>query len=372
MRQLATIRQITSKHPIPNKDRIELCMVDGWSVIAKKDEFSIGDLCLFYEIDSFLPLDERYSFLSQSKRTYGNTEGYRIKTMKLSGALSQGLALPLHMFPEIPNPTLGDDVTDLLKVIKYDLTTLDEANPGNVKVGKPSGSFPSFIPKTDEPRIQNLTQYFELFKDHLFEETLKLDGSSMTCYKIATEPTLWQRIKALFTKPVQSYHFGVCSRNMEIAPDSNYTKTYDNDSRPSIYSSSDFWTAAIKYDIESKLPIGYAVQGELIGPRIQANHEKVSTLEYYIYHVWDITQQRYLLPDERDDFVRQYTLPHVPFVSYTYIFQDRPTLDLLLERVVGESMNPGTVSEGRVYKSITLPNLSFKVISNEYLLTKEK
>ena len=59
MRKLATIRKITNIVPIENCDNIALAIVDGWTVIIKKSEFSIGDSCVFFEIDSFLPLEPR-------------------------------------------------------------------------------------------------------------------------------------------------------------------------------------------------------------------------------------------------------------------------------------------------------------------------
>jgi hypothetical protein len=155
---------------------------------------------------------------------------------------------------------------------------------------------------------------------------------------------------------IDSTHFGVCSRNLELQrTDSN------------------FWKAAAKYNIEKELPIGYAIQGELIAPNIQSNHEKVQEVEYYIFSVFDIAKQKYLNPAEKKDFLLNFsTLKAVPVVEESVkIFQEEPTLDNLLTRVEGQSMNPGTTSEGRVYVSTSNPQVHFKCISNKYLL-KEK
>ena len=367
MRKLATIRKITNIVPIENCDNIALAIVDGWTVIIKKSEFSIGDSCVFFEIDSFLPLEPRYEFLKKTTKFDGK-EGYRIKTMKMKGVLSQGLALPLTMFPEVS--TNDDDVTTKLNIIKFDLEQFYGANTAGPRERK-YGSFPTFIPKTDQPRIQNMTHMFLTHKDTTFEETLKLDGSSMTCYKIPNKPTLLQRVLSFFGKQLPTHKFGVCSRNVDLEPSDNKVQVFDNFGKKSVYAQSDFWATAIKMDIENKLPIGYAIQGELIGPSIQANHEKVSSLDYFVFDVYDINKKQYLTPEARREFCKQHNIQHVP-VTNPNATPLQMSLEELLAHVDTESMNPGTVSEGRVYKSNSYPTMSFKVINNKYLLKHEK
>jgi len=87
MRKLASIKTISELIPIEGKDRIELAIVDGWQIIVKKGEYKIGDKTIFVEIDSVLPEKAEFEFLRSKK--------FRIKTMKLSGVLSQGICFPL-------------------------------------------------------------------------------------------------------------------------------------------------------------------------------------------------------------------------------------------------------------------------------------
>ena len=367
-RKLVTIQQITAITDIPGADLIALATIQGWQVIVKKTEFSVGDACLFFEIDSFLPLEPRYEFLKKTTKFDGK-EGYRIKSMKMKSCLSQGLALPLSMFPEITKPKVDFDYSEKLGVIKYDNEIQTYQGKPGLKAGKARGNFPSFIPKTDQPRIQNLTAYFSTLVDEEFEETLKLDGSSMTCYKIGHTPTLWEKVKSIFGIKYKPFHFGVCSRNLELKPTADQVHIFNNQGKESIYDQSDFWTAAYKYRFEDKLPEGYAIQGELIGPKIQANQEKVKELEFYCFDVYNIHTGEYLLPLERREFCALHNIPHVPVVS----INAKPLqlgLEGLLKHVEGESMNPGTVSEGRVYKHVTKP-ITFKAISNKYLLSKK-
>ena len=128
------------------------------------------------------------------------------------------------------------------------------------------------------------------------------------------------------------------------------------------------------YDVEKYLPVGYAIQGELIGPRIQANHEKVESLDFFIFDVYNITEQRYLTPLERSDFCLDQLrhMKHAPVLqTMIRIFEVCPDIKSLLARVQGQSMNPGTISEGRVYKSLD-GTKSFKCINNDYLLKCEQ
>ena len=374
MRKLVTIRKIGNLLPIDGADLICIAVVDGWQVIVKKSEFKVGDNCLFFEIDSFIPAsDERFAFLKKTT-TFEGKEGYRLKTIKLKKVVSQGLALPLSMFPELPDleyiSTPSCDFAEKLGVIKYDVAVQDFSQRPGLKVGRPRGSFPSFIPKTDQERIQNLTSYFETMKEEEFEETLKLDGSSMTCYKIKKEPSFWDKVKSWFGLKIPSYHFGVCSRNLELKRTASESQTFNNNGKESVYDQSDFWNMAIKADIENKLPEGYAIQGELIGPKIQANHEKVLTLDYFVFDVFDINKGTYLLPFERREFCEKHGIQHIPVVNPSYkVFKELDLAGLLLH-VEGQSMNPGTISEGRVYKHISKP-ITFKAISNQYLLKSE-
>lgn len=369
MRKLATIQRIKSIHPIENADSIECITVKGWELVAKKGEFSVDDLCCFFEIDSFLPNEPRFEFLKDLK-THQGTQGYRLRTKKLRGQISQGLAMPLSEFPELPFYIEDLDVTDALKVIKYD-NQIPERK-GNVRIGKVDGKFPEFLPKTDQERIQNLTAWFERYNHLEWEETLKLDGSSLTAYKIKRKFSLFDKLKKLFGIKVPDYHFGVCSRNLELKRTDNFIKQFDNNGQVTEHNQSDYWKVALKYNIENVLPIGYAVQGELIGEKIQSNHEKIDGLDFYVFDVYNIAEQRYLTPTERADmFTKELkTLKHVPILGVVKILRHCPNIPSLLERVKGESMNKGTISEGRVYKAMD-GTKSFKCINNDYLLRCE-
>ena len=182
IRSLASIQRITGISPHPNADRLEVATILGWQVVVEKGSFAPNDLCIYFEIDSFLPELPRYEFLRgtslRTSKTTGKV-GMRIKTLVLRGQLSQGLAMPYThaSFPELPaDLLLGTDVTELLGIEKWEVP---ESSTG---IGTAIGEFPSTVSKTDEARVQSFPQLIDEFADLPCEYyvTTKMDGSSCT------------------------------------------------------------------------------------------------------------------------------------------------------------------------------------------------
>lgn len=101
MRKLASIQTISEIHPIEGKDRIVLATVEGWHIIVQKSDFKVGDKCVLIEIDSVLPETPWFEFLRPKK--------FKIKTLKLSNTVSQGIAFPLSIFENYGNLIRDDD-----------------------------------------------------------------------------------------------------------------------------------------------------------------------------------------------------------------------------------------------------------------------
>lgn len=319
-RQLVTARTISGLSPITGADQIECATIDGWKVVVKKGEFKVGDPCAFFEIDSFLPAsDTRFDFLSKSKRTWRGKEGYRLKTVKLRGQISQGLALPLTLFPE------GVEV--LSQTIQKWEEDVHPALAGMVK-----GAFPSFLRKTDQERLQNI--YGDVDKKALYEVTLKMDGTSLTVYR-------YQGV------------FGVCSRNLELkVTDENAGNLY-------IQQSSKF----------SQIPEGFAVQAEICGPGIQGNRAALTSIDAYVFDIFDIQKGVYLNHWDRLEMCKKYGWLHVPSVAEPE-FGPNDCLQSMEDALAyAERFNylSGEPAEGVVFKRSD-GGMSFKIISNKYLL----
>lgn len=53
--------------------------------------------------------------------------------------------------------------------------------------------------------------------------------------------------------------------------------------------------------------------------------------EFYLYDIYDIDKHRYMMPNERLNFISNINIQHVPIVNSSKIFQKVKTMDVLLE-----------------------------------------
>ncbi len=343
MRQLATIQTIAEVKAIEGADAIVAVRVNDWWCVAKKDEFKEGDKCVYFEIDSLLPSDNQaFEFLAKGNKERTMVvdgkeyKGYRLKTIRLRGQISQGLALPLSVVSLNPGyaGVIGDDLSETIGVVKY-----EPPIPASL-AGKVKGNLPSFINKTDEERIQNCGELLEKHKDNIFYITEKLDGTSATFYK-------------------HDGVFGVCSRNLDLLETEGNTQ----------------WRLARELDLENNLPDGFAVQGEIIGHGIQNNPYGITGQRFYAFNVYDIKASRYLDQKEFVLFILFRGIRIVPILTTDFRLPD--TVDELLRQADGSSVLADTPREGLVIRPLVEmreeirgveQRLSFKVISNKFLL----
>jgi RNA ligase (TIGR02306 family) len=339
-RKLDSVRVISDIRPILGADKIELAIVDGWQSIVRKGAFKANDKCVYIEIDSLLPLEERYSFLERYKKVLPDgTEGYRVKSIKMKNTLSQGLIFSFEELALAYNIDIGTDVSSLLNVRLY------EANK-DINFGKSRGNFPSFLIKTDAERVQNLVRYLPELQKYTYEMTKKLDGTSASYYYYQGK-------------------FGICSRNLEI-----------DKSDKNVY-----YTIAEKYHLEELLEFTYnvldrslAIQGEIVGPGVNKNRLHLPELDFYIFDIYDIEKRQYLSPVERRSLYRALLtrcsfLKHVPIIEQEHSII---SLEAILTLADGTSRLSYAKREGLVFKSNSDScRLIFKAISNDYLLKEE-
>lgn len=349
MRNLATIRKIVDIQPIEGKDRIALATVDGWHVIIQKNDFKVGDLCVYCEIDSVLPEKPEFEFLRK--------RDFRIRTMKMAGVISQGICFPLSILP--PKKVgyfVGDDVTDVIGVTQY-VPTMD-VEPEPVKKSwlmrfkwyrkimkhkhPKKASFPRFVKKTDETRIQDMPYILDV--PAKWTATEKIDGQSGT-FALEKKRTLFG----------PKYKYYVCSRNLCIPKPDN----------------SSYWKVSEKYDIENVLKklIGdndwIAIQGECIGPGIQKNKYKLTEYDMYVFNLITSSENR-LTSIRATKIIEDAGLKFVPILG-TNINLNGKTVDEVVESADGDSLIGDTLREGFVFRSED-GRQSFKAVSNKFLL----
>ena len=378
MRKLASIQKIISLTPIPNADRIELARVLGWKCVVKKGEFKVGDKCVYIEIDSIPPSDNPvFDFLKHS-----NGKMDRVKTIKLRGQISQGLAMPVNLFKGLEKYDVGDDVTKVLGIKKWEPDLRNCLSPDKNPLymrrfhnrrlkwlyNKPwckmfdkwlyvksRAKFPSFLNKTDETRVQVLGDMLEKYKGTECYVTEKIDGQSIT---------IW------FDGHSKMH---VASRNYEILDKEDY-----------------MWAAVGCENVETKVrecfyhlrPRYFFLQGELIGPGIQAN--RYNKITYFIYFFnsgfYDSGKVQYNSIDTLLGLSDQVHLRTVPMLNDNYKLES--DIDSIVEMSRGKSVLLDVPREGIVIRpkkniydnqieGMVGNRISFKAINPDFLIKND-
>ena len=395
-RKLVTIRTIDGLFPIDGADAIEVAQVDGWKVVVKKGDFSVGDACCYFEIDSFLPDgNPAWQFLvDKQPKMMDGLRGHRLRTIKLRGQTSQGFVLHISALPvvqdfmqECAGPVVstsfdgssvdfvspyGVDLSDLVGVKKF------EAPLPAALAGQAEGLFPSFIRKTDQERCQNLHGEIFGYEDQVipaneklgrpeiirpakaqrnarYEVTVKLDGSSMTAFVRASE---------------QGPKVGVCSRNLEL----KISEANAGNSFVHMLEDTKLDSALVRFHEQTGREI--AVQGELMGPSIQGNREALVRPTLYVFDIYDIQAGLHVGPVERRQILNvlreiAQEIQHIPVLHESITLDELgiTNIDELLKFAEGPSVKHA-VREGVVLKRLD-GEFSFKAISQKFLLAEK-
>lgn len=334
---MVTIEKILSLDEIQGADLILSASVLGWNVVvSKKDNFKVGDLCVYAVIDTVFPKHfTKTSFL----------ENKPLKTRKIRKVISQGLIFPLSYLSEL-NINLddfkdfkeGQDITALIGCMKYvsnEESSLYSNETNNVN------KFPiDLVPKTDEPRLQNNIQVLEQIKSDDIYVTRKEDGTSATY---------------IFNND----KFIMCSRNIILESNDSNTKNYYN--------------IAEKFNIQNILK-GYgkniAVQGEIVGPGINCNRLKLTSLDFRVFSMYDIDNQKYISSKIMFDLCKEFKFNTVPLLYKGKVDNRFESVKSCLEYADSMNYSESNPIEGIVIRN-DLRTISFKVISNRYLLKND-
>ena len=346
MRKLASIQRIWKIEPIEGADRIELAHVLGWQCVVNKGQFQPMDIAVYFEIDSFLPIRDEFEFMRSSsyKKTDIMGEGFRLRTMRFRGQISQGLLLPISQFPEIPkNAEVGDDVTELLGVRKWEIE--ERATTGGTVIG----TLPYDIPHTDETRVQEAPELIQAFAGLEYYISTKMDGSSHSI-------------------GIDENGFHVTGHNYE----------YKDDGSSSFYKlvKAREYQAKMEDYMKAQGLKMLTIQGELCAPGIQKNRLRLAKPEWYVFTIREngkrVGLKRMLQICEALD------ITPVPIEEVdTDLPSKYPTVEALLSRADGEYPNGGK-KEGIVIRPtepvfcpLISASLSMKVVSNKYLLKND-
>ena len=380
-RELAYVARIEDVKPIPNYDRVEYARIGaGWWVIVKKDEFKVGDLCIYFEVDSKVPETEPFMFLE--------SRHFKVKTLKMCKVISQGLIIHPSEFNFNRELVEGEFLTKELGVTYAEAEDNERKGKGPDKYAKmaqrhPSifkkkwarwlmkrewgrklmfrffgkkkdtRGWPAWVVKTDEERCQNLSYLFNGGDHGKWIATEKIDGTSTTF-----------TMKGYGRKR----EFYVCSRNV----------VFDKPDKKCFYETNVYIEMAQKYAIESimdKIMAQYGdlefltIQGETYGEGVQKRDYGLKEHKLAIFNViygYKDGRVERLNPLEMKAVMDYWNLPTVPIVATDFVLP--ATCEELLDYAAGApSEIDGGMREGVVFRSYD-GTQSFKAVSNEFLL----
>lgn len=298
-KKLASLEVVESVLPAENADSLELIKLKGmeWQIVAQKGLHAVGNKVVFIIIDTVVKRRPWNEFLFKSSQDIANGE-VKLSSIRLRGNISQGIVVPIKQVPEafrfggnVFTLKVGKDYSKRLGVRKYQKASEVEAELNKksalfrlwskllwqLGLKKATGrgtaqdtgkSFPAFLTKTDELSLQSYPNALEAFNDPKNGGvycSLKADGSSITLYRNKGKS-------------------GVASRNLDlnVEVENNFTKIYK--------------------DNIQKVPDGFAIQGEMVGPGVNGNKMNLNEHKLVVFQIIDIDKKQILDYAEFKDF----------------------------------------------------------------------
>lgn len=401
-RELAYVVIIDEIRPIPGRDRVECAVVGGWTIMVRKGQFKPGDPGIYFEIDSKVPEKEPFEFLA--------SKHYKIKTQKYKTPdgqfWSQGLLMSAEDFGWLKgekaelnsishigiwdadaNFYASDDESRFLTAtlgVTYAEASDNQRKASSVdkykkmaqrhgklfsykpfrylmrkewgkkllffffgKAKDKKSSWPVWVQKTDEERVQNMPWILKDKEPWIVTE--KIDGTSTTF--------------TIKRKPFGKYDFFVCSRNV----------CFDKPNKNCFYETNVYTEMAEKYNVEeilSKLLDVYSdaewitIQGETYGSGIQKRDYHKDCHSFRAFNLIMSNTGRWNTISMKQELEENFKIPCVPIVDSSFTLPD--TMDEILAYAFGESVIDGDIREGVVLRSLD-GQKSFKVVSNVYL-----
>jgi len=322
--KLASIEIIADIQPHSNADKLELAKVLGYTCIVEKGKYKINDAVVLIQPDTVLP-NEPWSEVFRKRSS-------RVRALKLRGVWSLGIVMPLSIWFNDNIPTVGDEVSDLIGITKYEAPTPQQLDA--------KGNLPYGLGRTDEERWQNI---INLPFGELIDVTHKVDGSSVTFYCRKDRET-------------GEWNTGICSRSLELKPECNNNYTRIN----------------AKYDVINKLmqyckahdDVSLALRGEIFGNGIQghaANPHAKMPLNFAAFSVYNFN-----------------TLQYENFGSNHYVYKlcskiEIPTVDIiettiLTPELIKRYAEGMTEINGKPFEGVVIKHSqgSFKIINLSY------
>lgn len=292
----------------PNADKLELAYIggeNGWQSCVQIGVHKVGEKVVYIPVDSILPMDvEKILFGEDSKITLKKS---RVRSIKIRGAISQGMIVSLESLGLVPNLKIGTDVAKKLGIEKY--TPPAKGQPSQMQAVKHRHKNPNFKKYTD---INHFKYYSNALDDIDIVVTEKIHGTNFRSgYVKFNAYNIWTKFLNLIGKRFDKwqYEFVYGSHNVQLTNKGKKAKTF--------YSKNVYHKIAEQYDLKNILEDGEVIYAEIYGYGIQKGYFYGCGHDEHKMAVIDVmVDGRYLDFVDAEEFCMRYDLPYVP-VLYT-------------------------------------------------------
>lgn len=319
MRNLCTVVTISKVEAIPDKDRIQfISMKENAYQIIGASFYKVGDLAIYVEVDTLLPVKPEFEFLRE--RCYKSQfDRFLIKPMKMCDKVSNGILFPTSIIPN--KVKSGMDVTDKIGAIK--LEDIDDSSAKDnffilwikknrilskifrIQDQKKMGSFPiHLIDKSDEDNIMNCPLILEEKKDSLVYASIKMEGQSATFYIDYSGNKVGKLI--------------CCSKNQMFRV--HNCKELINDALFLFAQDSDLKNKLINHYKETGENL--IIQGEICRSGVQKNIYKFESTHFFIFAIKNMINGEFLNVQSMQNFASTNNLSTVPIIAENKILRD--------------------------------------------------
>lgn len=415
MANLATIQKIAKVREIDStkRDICELRFEDSlWHVVGQKNTYSIGQRVVFFAPGSIIPKDtEAYKHLCDFVRS--NAKGMEVTDDCIHVHASSvgikhkthGLVLPLSLFPELEKLPVRSDVTDRIGVISERALDTYVICSSIAAVKLPQ---PDWIPVRKFVDLRDCPKMFDKYRRSRFYGELMIDGSIPVAVYCVSDKydadrfgacafdskikrprysqaeikrLLYQQPKKergcllslweLVAQCCQSLWYWARHTDQELQEDQ---KEIDDLELMLLLERHDLWSTIEIENIEPALRDWQQRTGrsivvffEWVGPDIQGNPERYPDHRLYASDVYDLDEQKWLLPRERELFLDGISkrIRQVVKCYYDYPFAGS-SVDSTIGLVADICNNRNTGKKGIIFKSSQEPYMTFKVLSDLY------
>jgi len=349
----------------PNADRLELAFIGGWQIVIGLGSFKKGDRAIYIPVDSILPFDvETILFGPDSKITLKKS---RVRSIKIRGAISQGMLVPPEQLGLEPNIKVGTDVAKRLDIKKY--LPPAKGMPSVMKAKKKRHKNPDFKVYTDIGHIKYYIRALEGLKVFVTE---KVHGTNFRSgYVKFNRYNLWYKFLNLIGKYFDKwqYEFAYGSHRVELTRKGKRHKSF--------YDQNVYYMMSKQYKLREILKPGEVVYAEIYGWNIQKGYfYGCKENEWKMVVVDVMVDGKYLSGMDAWTFCIERELPFAPVIymgdyDYETINKmvnnpgDTSWLDPHLERPIeGIVIKPYVETHGFMGRMV------FKWINDNYWLAK--